>query len=687
MKAYIITSSLNIDNVLSSESISPVSLYQSSTFGYKCFEKIKGLDFPDDQIVLFDFIPYFEIVDSERSNYPIVLEIEDDCQLNDSSLRDVCGRFFVTGKTIYVNPFNCRILFFSSSAIRELDLKCSDSKTNKLYKFYHKSLIDKKYAFDISKTDLSLLQDVCQNRNDDLAIEADRINKRKGFLYAWYLGSGKSVKPEFAKMRAVELEMCDYISAMKNNNGIGTEQYRTKLEALDAEYKKYDPNISLANSLWEEKVFSFCSNRAEFDKFVEQVGGEKLLKNNFLKFNNISVRKSIPVDFYDEYESELIRYTEFLCSKQTSSYELYDEGGVSDTLFKKLVAHIINGKISLETVRLDRIGVTMDFVKQIKFFVEENNRQWGDSEECSYLKSLVMNINEALPFDFSATKNIVLKSVAAFLLKGNDYGDMMSYLQYNAMEDYRYVLGFWGAACGYVDMSRSITKSLFESDDIDRIENVYKHIYYQLHGYDLQGSLDKLNAASAIPSKMNETKIEEVAVDQELIIPECLQSLFDLDDFNKMKPEARNWYKEKTLELWQNFGQITKGFVNELKKLSSDPMVKGKGTKGKWKDCVKFLEPKKETRQKQNDLFNQDSMIRRLPCCKDLSEDKLSQLEYWWDIASSKYPDNKDERISYFINLCRKEGDGRSRSSYQALFGFFTSEIAEQFRKELKERD
>ena len=292
-----------------------------------------------------------------------------------------------------------------------------------------------------------------------------------------------------------------------------------------------------------------------------------------------------------------------------------------------------------------------------------------------------------LIFDFSATKNIVLKSVAAFLLKGNDYGDMMSYLQYNAMEDYRYVLGFWGAACGYVDMSRSITKSLFESDDIDRIENVYKHIYYQLHGYDLQGSLDKLNAASTIPSKMNETKIEEVAVDQELIIPECLQSLFDLDDFNKMKPEARNWYKEKTLELWQNFGQITKGFVNELKKLSSDPMVKGKRGWGKWKDCVKLLEPKKETRQKQNDLFNQDSMIRRLPCCKDLSEDKLSQLEYWWDIASSKYPDKKDERISYFINLCRKEGDGRSRSSYQALFGFFNSEIAEQIRKELKERD
>lgn len=673
MKLYIITSSLNIDNILSSESISPIFLYQKKSFGYKYFEKIKGLDFPDGQIVLFEFTPYFEIVDSERSNYPIVLEIEDDHQLNDSSLRKVDNSIWVTDKTIYVTPFNCKILYFSHEAIREIDLICSDSKTNKSYKYYQKSLIDKKYSFDISKTDLTHLQDDYQNENDDIVNEADQINRKKGLQYAWYLGSGKSIKPECAKLKAIEREICDYISAIKNNNGIGTEQYQAKVKELDEEYKKHDPNISLANSLWEERIQSFCSNKNEFAKFVVQVGGEIRLKNDFLKYHNISVRRHIRFDSYDEYTLELKRYTDSLCSQQAISFEFFDDN-VSDSLFKQLTEYIIKNKISLDTIRLRRQDVTMEFIKQIRSYVEANNRNWGSSEESTYLRSLMENIDKALPFDFSATENIVLKSVAAFLLKGNDYDDMISYLQYNAMDDYRYVLGFWGTACGYVDMSRSITKSLFESDDIDQIEKVYKHIYCQLHGYELSGSLNKSNVNSTIPSKMNEAE-KVVTVGREQIIPECLQPVFNSDAFKKMKSEAQDWYREKTLDLWPKFGQNTEVLISKLKKLQSDPMAKGKKGWGKWKDCIKSLEatkPRKRSAQSQQQgtlfdpkqeypigeyFYNDNNVwIHIEPIVPDSKKEKVKKEIEWIQDAHQKGGYNKKDGT---FNEC-KEKDNES---------------------------
>ena len=82
MKYYIITSSLNVDNILSSESISPLSFYAKRDFGYKTFQKIDQLNILNS-VVLFSQIPYFEIHDAERENYPMIIELNDDNQLGD----------------------------------------------------------------------------------------------------------------------------------------------------------------------------------------------------------------------------------------------------------------------------------------------------------------------------------------------------------------------------------------------------------------------------------------------------------------------------------------------------------------------------------------------------------------------------------------------------------------------------
>ena len=88
MKLYIITSTLNIDNVLSSESISPACFYKSRSFGYRYFELIPNLNMPMDKIVLFDYLPFMEIIDAERINYPFVIEIDDSEQLSVSNIKE-----------------------------------------------------------------------------------------------------------------------------------------------------------------------------------------------------------------------------------------------------------------------------------------------------------------------------------------------------------------------------------------------------------------------------------------------------------------------------------------------------------------------------------------------------------------------------------------------------------------------
>ena len=73
-KLYIPTSTLNFNNILSSESISPSAFYARRGYGFKRIEKVE-LNCFDNIILLYDKFPYFDIAESEIENYPMVVEI------------------------------------------------------------------------------------------------------------------------------------------------------------------------------------------------------------------------------------------------------------------------------------------------------------------------------------------------------------------------------------------------------------------------------------------------------------------------------------------------------------------------------------------------------------------------------------------------------------------------------------
>ena len=138
MKLYIPTCTLNFNNILSSESISPLGFYARRGFGNKRFYPVCAND-KEQVIILYSKYPRFEIEENDLENYPMVIEIETD---------DYKDGFFEKAKehdgvetylcyhTINLNPFHCRIYFNSYQERQGVLSKAEQSLENKFYKLY-----------------------------------------------------------------------------------------------------------------------------------------------------------------------------------------------------------------------------------------------------------------------------------------------------------------------------------------------------------------------------------------------------------------------------------------------------------------------------------------------------------------------------------------------------------------------
>ena len=135
MKYYIPTSSLNLDNILQAECISPLNFYAERMAGYKSFEVISELR-GINNIVLFEYPIRFAINDPDRYNYPLLIEVEDENQLCGDSLHRESKGVYTYSKTLYLTPTNCRLFFFSEHDYRLITINTRSNKSIKYYENY-----------------------------------------------------------------------------------------------------------------------------------------------------------------------------------------------------------------------------------------------------------------------------------------------------------------------------------------------------------------------------------------------------------------------------------------------------------------------------------------------------------------------------------------------------------------------
>ena len=137
-KLYIPTSTLNFNNIMSSESISPASFYTKRRFGHKRFEKVAPNNL-ENLILLYDKYPCFDINDRELENYPLVIEI-DSRYISEDCVQEKDGLFY-TSTSVYINPFSTRIIFRSEAEKTASLSKAEPSIESKLIPLYQGQLI------------------------------------------------------------------------------------------------------------------------------------------------------------------------------------------------------------------------------------------------------------------------------------------------------------------------------------------------------------------------------------------------------------------------------------------------------------------------------------------------------------------------------------------------------------------
>lgn len=478
MKYYIPTSSLNIESILSTESISPVSYYAERPFGSKFFQRIKGVNL-DSYLYLFSKVPLFSIFDAEVEQYAIALEIDDDLQLKklDSTVVYEGNEFTILSccKTIVLTPWNCRIIYFDERAYRQSRLSIEASRNSK---------IGLRFPWVYSDEGL-LLADMVTNINEDMPGDGPddlAFNVDKGAIWGFALGCSRSISDEAAELVSLANRMRNIASNAISNSGECGPAFYAELKELDQTYR------SIADKETNERWDQTCSSDEK-----DILAKFEVLKEAFCRFlrkNRLTQAPEIPYsrdskETWIKYRDALNGYTETFVSKErkASSATKWDDIVIQDDhislinfeLINCLLLKIRRGELSKEQIRISRESVMKLVLSEVSMILQNRLGQdvWDQHpKERLYINQLYKNIADFEPFRLNSIENDELKAIAAFLLKGEDFDALIRYLEDNGTANYRLVLCLWGALEGYASIHKLLLAPVLSADNVCRVNSL-----------------------------------------------------------------------------------------------------------------------------------------------------------------------------------------------------------------------
>jgi len=536
-RLYIPTTTLNFNNIMASESISPAGFYSVRGFGYKRFEKVEPNNL-DKRIILYDKYPIFNISDEELENYPLVIEI-DPKYVSEDIIHEYKNGIFYTEETIYLNPFTTKIYFRDEGERRSTLSKVEQSLSTKMTSIYQSQILVKTPSVETFEWNNNEITD----SPIDFAkhISTDRkINKLKGFLYAYLFGANRSLSSEIVTLKKYAKELKNVLSSVVTNpDGRASYKQGEEIKILyqkinNAFYKIEGFNEKLQNIVRQKSEEYNCTN------FTEILKAENLYDIWYQKQNlkpsyqiqsfylpnfqkNSSVKKNSEYDnkeveenqkYFDRYFTELgnaiDRFTKSIpysiinlpILQHCSRVDIVpaDKKGFQSKLFNEYCAENWN-KEEFIASRLDFATVGG------KLFKEELHDNWENSLYKPYINDLRKNIASHTPFELNSVQNLTLQSFAAFCQKGeDDIEKLEDYLISNEIGDFRIAFALWGIVFGFANMPKTLANDLFLFDDLDYVSEVYKYIFKQVHGIDLNGKIERkqeVKSAITISSKLN----------------------------------------------------------------------------------------------------------------------------------------------------------------------------------------
>lgn len=512
MKYYIPTSSLNLDNILQAECISPESFYAQRLSGYSHFEQLDQLR-PFRQIILFSSPISFTINDPDRYNYPVLIEFEGTNQ--DQDFVSVEEGVYLCSHTIQIAPSNCRIFFFSESAY---NLTVVNTQSNKTIKYFEKYQVYPSALFH-NFGDLKIPTNVPSmelGKNEETFTD-----KAKGALYAWMLGLKSSVNKELAIKINLTQSLYNILTSL-GKNPESFSRFKLNLDSLVEQFKSVDEIEKMNKQTYNTNFEKEFGTRFIFLKscFIHI-----LKKWDCWSYVNAKLCEKWNCSFLPD-TKDLISSRDFFAlrteienrtRKSLASYQ----SRIDFTNFSKVdisknsvtisnaplvsiaLKCIIDNKWTCEYLMANRIEAYKVLMGNVVAYLKNNmgEETWDNSRERTYINELY-----AFLYDPSRSFNLSfynkeLEAISAFLVRGNSYSDIISYLKINEIEDYALPLVLWGALSGYMDMNRDCLEGILS-------ESVFNKVYRMLFGVGC--SVLSAEIDTKIPSVDSITVVNEI---------------------------------------------------------------------------------------------------------------------------------------------------------------------------------
>lgn len=692
-KYYIPTSTLNFNNILSSESISPKAFYSIRGFGYPRWTEVEENN--NKNVIMLYSQPFsFVRPKSDMEDHPMLVEI-----VTDESFPMVSDGIFICDHTIYLSPWRTRFIFFSpQNKLVALSLSDSSLETKMLTLYSQRLLVQ-----DFPLKEVEVLE-ISKPLNKE-AVEHDfRINRMKGFLYGYYIGALLSNSLGIVKRANILQELRNiFFSILSTESRIPTILQQEKLENLFNEIQKSNPIVSYLQSIKKESacVEKIISDLTElgvvFPSKVNSV--ENIIQslkyatdgNNYAldwlngeeqKLNQLEQRNRTPL----QVSAEEVVMVDNSLSKISNSYLREDNE-------RALVRAWCNEVFALKEYN----GKVSTFAESLSDEVTRKAKAvYGDSWEDSYSKSVLNQMRRYVRAQESniSWKDDLFSSIAAVIAKGSDWEQLRKFMQSKMMSDYKIAFAFFGELNGFANLTRDFTDVLFAHKDRNYVASVYKEIYGQLHGEDPSLNNENTILSDGRPQsndkdtteKTNESlrvKIETIIKahpktslsekDKE-IIKRTLNIVQDEDSFIDMigkevgNPKSGIFkYIKKELKPKKEQTKIEDAPIDQ-KKTPKEASLFGYITNG----VSKLLESDTTDRKKSYSIINDTNAVKILNSCPILPYDLKAQIvDIFKDFQRSyqsgyyfehqnQYKRNNSDVIDHFIKFCLSKKNNRA---------------------------
>jgi len=495
---------------MSCESVAPSGFYSQRNFGYKTFEKV-DLNYFENSLLLFEDFPEFQIPKSELVNYPMVIEVDIDSVYD--GLKKLKNGIWQIDRTVYLNPFNSNIYFFTTENKNTILSRSESSVETKLVNLYRNNIkvcqtVKKKFKIDSISDFPSLNHKEVENDNQK--------NRIKGFANAYLIAANSATSKVNIQIKNLVNKIVNLSSAIVNSvSGNGTpkqnEDLKLLLQELNAfQYRDVKEYLKSNfpeqyNNVWHDIYYRFglrIPNENNFEKYYDSLIDKskfeisiqelKKLSNQIIANSNVRKPKlewkdiALAGNRLTQYEDSFITKSETRVMYQNLINDIFVSTDITESSF------------SSEKSRLaDEITI------KIKSYI--GDEQWKSHDANKYLNNLRRNIAGLEDFNINWNTGLI-SAIASFLLKGEDFEKLNDFLISSEIEDGRLAFGFYGCICGFANLSRVFTSSLYNSSDTDYLTRTYKTIFKQLHNIELSGELPKegkLNIKREAPQKDN----------------------------------------------------------------------------------------------------------------------------------------------------------------------------------------